>query len=149
MNYIIRPARKQDMERIIVLCQAHAEYERSDYDPDQKEEILSRFIFRQNLPLHCLVVEKAEALVGYATFMKQFSTWDAEYYVYLDCLYLEPQTRGRGIGTQIMEEVKAFARAEDCSGIQWQTPDFNEKAIRFYQKIGGVHKAKERFFLEP
>ncbi|MEO1715245.1 MAG: GNAT family N-acetyltransferase, partial [Bacteroidota bacterium] len=78
-----------------------------------------------------------------------FSTWDAEYYVYLDCLYLEPQTRGQGIGTQIMEEVKAFARAEDCSVIQWQTPDFNEKAIRFYQKIGGVSKAKERFFLEP
>lgn len=148
MKYTIRPAQEQDMEQIIVLCQAHAEYERSDYDPDQKEEILSRFIFRQNPPLHCLVVEQAEALVGYATFMKQFSTWDAAFYIYLDCLYLTEATRGQGIGTAIMEKIKSFARAERCSVIQWQTPDFNEKAIRFYQKIGGIHKAKERFFLE-
>lgn len=47
-----------------------------------------------------------------------------------------------------MEKVKEYAKAENCHMIQWQTPVFNDKAIRFYQKIGGISKPKERFFMK-
>jgi hypothetical protein len=32
--------------------------------------------------------------------------------------------------------------------LQWQTPVFNEKAIRFYHRMGATSKDKVRFFLE-
>jgi hypothetical protein len=31
--------------------------------------------------------------------------------------------------------------------VQWQTPAWNEGAIRFYDRIGAVSKEKLRFFL--
>lgn len=44
-----------------------------------------------------------------------------------------------------MEEIKAYAKFENCKIIQWQTPDFKENAIKFYNKIGAKPLSKERF----
>lgn len=143
----IRFAEKKDLPQIIELCDEHAEYERAEYEVKNKSELLSEYIFGQNPSLKCLVVAQKNSIIGYATFMKQFSTWDAGFYIYLDCLYLKANSRGLGLGSRLMEKLKEYAKAENCFIIQWQTPDFNKKAIEFYQKIGGISKSKERFYM--
>jgi len=142
----IRFAEKKDLSSIIELCKAHAFYEKSNFNENNKKEQLSNHLFESESNLKCLVVESGIEIVGYATFFKQFSTWDAGYYIYLDCLFLKEKARGNGIGQQIMEVVKKYSKAADCSIIQWQTPDFNTKAIKFYSRLGAERKAKERFF---
>lgn len=144
----IRFVQKKDLSQIIDLCKEHAEYEKADYERENKSDLLSNFLFRQNPSLKCLVVEHENVVIGYSTFMKQFSTWDADYYIYLDCLFLRETTRGKGLGGLIMEKIKEYVKTENCSIIQWQTPDFNKIAIDFYQKIGGMPKSKERFYLD-
>lgn len=144
----IRFAEKKDLPQIVELCKEHAEYEQAKYEQENKAELLSAFIFGQNPSLKCLVVEQGNSIIGYATFMKQFSTWDADFYIYLDCLFLKVNTRGQGLGTLLMEKIKEYTKAESCNVIQWQTPVFNQKAISFYQKIDGISKTKERFCLE-
>jgi len=144
----IRFANNNDLPQIIELCKEHAEYERAEYEQKNKAELLSEFIFGQNPSLKCLIVEQDNSIIGYATFMKQFSTWDADFYIYLDCLFLKENIRGQGLGSSLMEKVKEYAKNKNCKIIQWQTPDFNQKAIDFYTKIGGVSKTKERFCLE-
>lgn len=144
----IRFAQKKDLESIVSLCKAHAEYEKADFVKANKVGLLSKYLFDNSNELKCLVVDKESKLVGYATYFKQFSTWDACYYVYLDCLFLKEEVRGQGIGKRIMQNIKEFAKLEACSIIQWQTPTFNTKAINFYQKIGAESKSKERFIWE-
>ncbi|MEM1122895.1 MAG: GNAT family N-acetyltransferase [Bacteroidota bacterium] len=141
----IRFASPRDLPRIIELCQAHAAFEKASYQVAGKAALLKKYFFETPVIAYCLLVEINQQVVGYATFMKQFSTWDAHFYLYLDCLYFEPQARGLGFGKKVMEHVKTFAKAENCTEIQWQTPDFNKKAIRFYDKLGAVSKTKERF----
>lgn len=145
---IIRFAKKEDVPQILSLCKAHAEYEQAAYDSAGKLDLLSKYLFQPTEVVKCLVVEKDNRLVGYASFMKQFSTWDAEFYIYMDCLYLNTEVRGKGIGSQLMEQIKNYAQKEGCKTIQWQTPDFNKKAILFYKKIGAISKTKERFYLQ-
>ena len=82
----IRFAQKKDLPQIIDLCEEHAAYEKAEYNPKNKSELLSNSIFGQNPVLNCLVAENDNGIIGYATFMKQFSTWDANFYIYLDCL---------------------------------------------------------------
>lgn len=144
----IRFAVEKDLPEIITLCKAHADFEQSNYESKNKLEELSKFLFSKNPPLKCLVVEQEKVLIGYATFMKQFSTWDANFYIYLDCLFLKKTSRGKGLGKKIMELIKEYGKTENCNHIQWQTPSFNKKAINFYNKIGGESKNKERFFLK-
>jgi len=141
----IRPIEEKDITALIKLCKAHAEYEKADYSSTDKAEKLSKALFAPNSNLKCLVAEMDNEVVGYCTFIKQFSTWDAEYYVYLDCLFLLEKTRGKGFGKKLMQQVKEYAITENCSIIQWQTPSFNKNAINFYNKLGAHSKSKERF----
>ena len=80
--------------------------------------------------------------------MKQFSTWDAQYYVYMDCLFMQEAARGFGIGEKLVNKMKEESRKSGCDLIQWQTPEFNERAIKFYKRIGAASKSKERFYLD-
>ncbi len=141
----IRFAEKRDTKDIVKLCQEHAEFEKAEYDIENKEELLHHYLFESTNNMKCLIVEINEEIVGYSTFIKQFSTWDASFYIYLDCLYLKKQARGKGAGFELMNLVKVYAIEENCSIIQWQTPEFNESAISFYNKIGAKSIAKERF----
>ncbi|WP_436516828.1 N-acetyltransferase family protein [Ekhidna sp. To15] len=142
---LIRRAEERDIDQLLVLCELHAEYEKCEYDPAGKRGKLFRQLFEGN-DLQCIVIEYSEELLGYATFIKQFSTWDADFYLYLDCIYLKEKYRGQGMGTKLMQLVKSYAEQEGCFEIQWQTPIFNREAIRFYKRIGSVSKEKERFF---
>lgn len=143
----IRRAQANDIEQIIELCRAHAAYEQAEYKVANKAETLSESLFANPPDLYCLVVEMKATIVGYATFMRQFSTWDAGYYLYLDCLYLVEPVRGLGLGKKLMTEVQKEANRLSCIRIEWQTPSFNAQAIQFYKRLGAVSKNKERFFL--
>ncbi len=143
----IRFAEKKDVPQIVDLCEQHAASEQAEYTKKNKERLLSDAIFGESPSVRCLVVVEENTIIGYATYMKQFSTWDAHFYIYLDCLFLLKETRGKGLGTAVMEKVKECAKIENCTSIQWQTPDFNTKAIKFYKKMGGVSKTKERFHM--
>ena len=143
----IRFIKPTDLDELIALCKEHAEYEKSDFQAAGKKESLSKHLFAQAPTLYCLVVELDSKIIAYATFMKQFSTWDGEFYLYMDCLFLNEDSRGLGLGEQVMSRIKSEAVKLGCDLIQWQTPDFNDGAIRFYNRIGARSKTKERFFL--
>lgn len=145
---LIRFAKKKDLQALIHLCELHAIFEKADYDTEGKEEQLSEHIFSDNPSLFCLVVEKTDSLIGYATYMKQFSTWDANYYVYMDCLFMREDSRGFGLGEKLMDRIKEEGRKLGCTLIQWQTPEFNKRAMKFYERIGATGKSKERYFLD-
>ena len=144
---MIRAAREPDMDVILDFCAEHAAYEQADYEPAGKGERLEKALFGSDPQLHCLIAEVEGEPVGYATFLVQYSTWDAERYLYMDCLYLREAARGKGLGGEMMEALAKEGRKLGCREIQWQTPDFNAGAIRFYKRLGAVSKAKERFFL--
>ena len=147
MKYqIIKPV-KDRIENIIDLCAAHAEFEKSDYARENKAKLLYKDLWSDHPKLFCLVAESNDRYVGYITWMKQYSTWDAKEYLYMDCLYLESDFRGFGIGEALIDHMKDFGKRENIDLVQWQTPDFNIRAIKFYYRIGASSKSKERFFL--
>lgn len=148
MNYEIRNAERGDIDEIIKLCAEHAEFERADFSPLEKVEKLAKSLFSDNPPIFCLVVANENGLLGYSSFMPLFSTWDADYYVYMDCLFLRPEARNFGIGEQLLKEIANFAKLHNIRQIQWQTPDFNDRAIKFYHRIGAASKDKTRFYLD-
>lgn len=148
MDYIIRKIEEKELATLVELCQKHAEYEQASYNVTNKVELLKEVIFAQNPKLYCYVIESGVKLGGYFSFTYDFSTWDAQAFLYLDCLYLEPNFRGLKIGEQVFEKLKQIGQENNCVNIQWQTPTFNERGIKFYNKIGATGKDKRRFFID-
>ena len=140
--------KENNVDQLIPLCGLHSEYERVSFDSKGKEEKLRQFLFKENPALFCLVAMKKKKIVGYASYMIQFSTWDACNYIYMDCLYLIDSCRGFGIGQLLFDRIKEESKKLDIKEIQWQTPNFNTRAIKFYNRTGGHSKSKERYFLD-
>ncbi len=147
MNYNIKIPSKKEIHQLVSLCAAHAAFEKCEFDRKGKAERLSEDLFSTAPKLECRVVDHDGQYIGYITWMRQYSTWNAEEYLYMDCLYLDDNYRSQGIGVALIDEMKAYGKENNITIIQWQTPDFNKRAIKFYRKIGATSLNKERFFL--
>lgn len=145
---IIRFIKKTDLEDLVRLCELHAIFEKSEYNSENKKQKLNKHLFNEKPSLFCLVVQKEDKIIGYTTYMKQFSTWDAGFYIYMDCLFLTEESRGFGIGEKLIDRIKQEGQKSLCSQIQWQTPLFNKRAMKFYNRIGAKSKTKERYFVK-
>ena len=143
MEYCIRLAADKDLASILSLIKAHAQFEGHNLTFSEQHQQLTSL---ETLPATIFVVEANNTLYGYMSVIKQFSTWDMDWYLYLDCLYLNENTRGQGVGFKLMQTLKNFSNENQIKMIQWQTPINNYSAIEFYQKFNVVNKEKQRFF---
>ena len=148
-SVLIRPVAAEDLSEVLSLCALHASYEKLPFQESGQEARWRADLFAESPRFWCMVAVAGEEIIGYATCMKQYATWDASHYLYLDCLFMKETFRGQGVGERLMEEVKARARTLGCELIQWQTPAFNTRAMKFYHRLGAQSKSKERFFLNP
>jgi ribosomal protein S18 acetylase RimI-like enzyme len=143
MKYCIRVAEDKDKESLLSLMKEHALFEGHKLEYCEQHKQLTSL---EALPVTIFVVESNNELLGYMSVIKQFSTWDMDWYLYLDCLYLTEETRGKGIGLKLMQKLKCFAKENMLTEVQWQTPKDNFPAIDFYQKLKAVNKEKQRFY---
>lgn len=148
MEYTIRKCEIADLPKLAILCQKHAEYEKADYDTEGKEEGLKKILFASEPSHFCLVVATENDIVGYVTYNFMYSTWDARQIIHMDCLFLEEQARNYGIGEVLINKLKQIGKDKNCINMQWRTPQFNERAIKFYNRIGAKGKEKICFFLD-
>ncbi len=44
-----------------------------------------------------------------------------------------------------MNTTRDYAKLNNIQQLQWQTPDWNEAVIRFYNRVGATGCAKQRF----
>ena len=72
---------------------------------------------------------------------------DGERFGHLDCLYVAEAQRGAGLGRLLVKAVASSAAARGYRELQWQTPEWNLAAIRFYESLGASRRPKERFTL--
>lgn len=141
---LTRRATVTDLAILVELCAEHAVFERTQLNREGMQERLEQAIFEHPARLHCWVAECSGVTVGYATATVDFSTWDAMPFTHLDCLYLQASARGKGLGRLLLGEVIEFAKTLNCRKLQWQTPVWNQPAIRFYEREGAVAHQKCR-----
>lgn len=77
------------------------------------------------------VAQEGQEIVGFAV-LQSLSVTDAEL---SGLVVLEGQT-GRGVGSTLLERIRASARAAGIAQVVVKTEAFNERAIRFYQHHG-------------
>ena len=86
-------------------------------------------------PMHCIVAVSGEDHVGLVNFLYHRSFWDDEPRCYLQDLFVEPSSRGQGIGAALIDEVAAHARSSGASALYWLTASDNDRARRLYDHV--------------
>lgn len=144
MTSIIRRAEPRDADQLLLLVRAHADFERGEAtlalaDLEQLLGAPSR--------VELTVAEEHEVIVGYTAVTFDYSLWRARLWAHLDCLFIRPACRNRGMGKQLLEQALAQALAAGADRLEWQTPEWNKAAIRFYGREGAACQLKKRFHL--
>lgn len=143
----IRPATPADIAALLPLMAEHAAFERLDDIQHARLDMLSAALVTTPPRLYLWLAQVEDAIVGYASATLDFSTLDRATYLHMDCLFVRAGWRGSGIGRGLWHRLRDFAYTQDCLGMQWQTPDWNEDAARFYRRLGTKELAKRRYTL--
>ena len=139
----IRSAVAADVEAILGLVQALADYERepeaAEATPDQFREAL----FGPDPRVHAHVAEIREAdgtwvVVGMAVWFVTFSTWKGRHGLWLEDLFVVPEHRRLGLGRGLLATLAAICRDRGWPRFEWWVLDWNEPAHRFYESLGAV-----------
>jgi GNAT superfamily N-acetyltransferase len=91
--------------------------------------------FDEREPVHALVAEGADGLLGIAHFLYHRSTTRVNHVCYLQDLFTTPAARGQGVGRALVEAVYGKAREAGSSRVYWQTQVSNEAGRALYDRI--------------
>lgn len=129
----IRPGEKGDVPRALELVRELAEYERAPEAVTTTVEAMTKDGFGPSPAYRMWVAERSGKVVGIAICYVRYSTWKGRM-LYLEDIVVTANERGRGIGKMLFDTCRRIASEEGYNGMMWQVLDWNEPAIRFYQR---------------
>ena len=132
----IRPARREDVPSIVALIRELAVFEHLEHLCFATPEALEPHLFGARPACECLVGEQDGAVVAFALFFHNFSTFLCQPGLYLEDLYVQPAARGAGLGEQFLRRLAGIAVERGCGRFEWCVLDWNVDAQRFYARMG-------------
>ena len=134
----IRPAAPPDVGAIVTLIRELAEFERLSHLLEVTPEKLAVHLFGPKPVVEGLVAELDGAVVAYALYFTNYSTFLARPGLYLEDLYVSPAQRRLGLGRALLVRLAEEANARGYERFEWSVLDWNENAIRFYESLGAT-----------
>jgi GNAT superfamily N-acetyltransferase len=135
-NVRIVPASPQDVPTILKLIKGLADYERMSDDVVATEDGLRRWLFGDRPAAEVVLAYLDDTVVGFALFFHNFSTFLGRPGLYLEDLFVVPQSRGHGIGRTLLVHLAEIAVQRGCGRMEWTVLDWNEPALGFYERMG-------------
>lgn len=135
-DFLLRAAEPRDVSAIVGLIRELAEFEKLSHLVQVTPETLHPHLFGDKPVVEALVAEAGGAVVAFALYFTNFSTFLSRPGLYLEDLYVQPALRGSGIGKALLERLGAIAVERGYGRFEWSVLDWNDNAIRFYEKMG-------------
>jgi GNAT superfamily N-acetyltransferase len=91
--------------------------------------------FDADEPVHALVAERDDKLIGLVHFIYHRSTTLLGSICYLQDLFTAEDARGHGVGRKLINGVYASAKSAGSERVYWHTHEINFTAMKLYDKI--------------
>jgi GNAT superfamily N-acetyltransferase len=121
-SFIIRDIELNDRARWEPLWRAY-----SRPIPEEVTEMTWRRFFDGLEPVHALVAEEGEAMIGFVHYLFHRSTAQLGSVCYLQDMFTVEIARGRGVGRAMIEAVGVRAKAGGASRVYWNTGETNAR----------------------
>src|ERR1700746_2537170 len=105
MSFQIRPATEQDAPVVLEMIRGLAEYEKLSHLVIATEENIRATLFSEDPAAEVLLAYLETKCAGFAVFYRTYSTFLAEPGIYLEDLYVKPESRGKGIGYALLRRI--------------------------------------------
>ena len=136
-SFTIRPARPDEAGLVLDFIRKLAVYEKCAGDVIADEATIHNSLFVEH-SAEVVFGEEDGAVVGFALFFHNFSTFVGRKGMYLEDLFILPEKRGLGYGKALLKYVAKLAVKRNCGRMEWICLDWNESALSIYRSIGAA-----------
>jgi GNAT superfamily N-acetyltransferase len=133
-DFRVRGIERADRAQWAPLWRAYLDFYRAQWSQEVADATFAR-IFDPLEPVHALVAEHGEELIGLAHYVFQRSTWLLNSQCYLQDLYVGEAIRGRGVGRALIAAVVGAAKEAGAARVYWMTHETNTVARRLYDAV--------------
>jgi GNAT superfamily N-acetyltransferase len=138
MSFQITPITPAELPDLLRLVRGLAEYEHLEHLMVAKEDDYRDALFGAHPSIEAIIAKREGRAVGFALFFHNFSTFLGKSGIFLEDIFVEPESRGQGIGEALIRHIGKLAVERNCGRFEWTVLDWNEPAIRFYEKMGAT-----------
>ena len=138
MPTIIRPLRPEDETEWRRLWTGYLAFYQTSVPEAVYASTFARLLGDDPQDFSALVAEGDGRLLGLTHYLFHRHAWKVENVCYLQDLYVDPATRGAGLGRSLIEAVYAHAEAAGAPAVYWLTQDFNTQARQHYDRVAKV-----------
>jgi GNAT superfamily N-acetyltransferase len=143
MTVTVRPLTPADAAAIVGMHDAFMAYlgELGDPDAGVKHFTIERYLadgFGPDPVFAGHIAEDGGTPCGYLLYCKGYNV-DLAYRLFFVCdLWVQPGTRGKGIGRELVKRCAADCRTWGGEWLEWYVYRPNKMAFEFYRKLGGL-----------
>ncbi len=131
----IKAATAQDVPLILSFIKELADYEKLAHEVVATEDILKETLFGDQAHAEVIIGYLNQAPVSFALYFHNFSTFLGRPGIYLEDLFVKPETRSKGIGQKMLAYLAFLAKSRKCGRLEWLVLDWNKAAIGFYRRL--------------
>ena len=126
---------KENINEVLPLIrQYQAFYKVADISDSKNKEFFLQF--GETSPSGCqFLFRNGSKVVGFATVYFTYTSTLVAKVAVLNDLYTLPEMRGKGVGKQLVEHCREFAKASGAARLQWVTAPDNEQAQKLYDSL--------------
>lgn len=135
-EFIVKPAEIHQAPIILDFIKKLAEYEKLSHEVSATVNDLENSLFSKDSNAESVIGYLEDRPVAFAIFFHNYSTFLGKKGLYLEDLFVLPESRGMGIGKQMLKYLAKIALERDCGRFEWSVLDWNEPAIKFYESLG-------------
>jgi GNAT superfamily N-acetyltransferase len=135
MAITIRPLEEKDHVQWEALFRAYIRFYQEKVSDEVIDLTWQRMLKQEDGFLGLVGEEDDGRLVGLAHMLFHRSTWSPTVYCYLEDLFVDIDTRRRGLGRALIEATYREADKRDATRTYWTTRDENASARRLYDRL--------------
>lgn len=132
----VRKATRDDVETLLGLLDGLADYEELPRPDEGARTRIAEHGFGPQPKFEVYLAEVDGTAAGYTISFETYSTFLARPTFYLEDLFVLPEYRKLKVGYALFKNCVRQARLRECGRMEWQVLDWNDNAIKFYERLG-------------
>ncbi len=136
MPVTVRNGTADDMKNVHTLVMQLAIFEKAPEEVITDVETLQKDGYGERDNFRTLIAEdENKQVIGICLYYIAYSSWKGRI-LFLDDIVIDEPYRSQGVGTLLMNALFNICKEEHIKQMRWQVLDWNEPAIKFYEKLG-------------
>lgn len=132
----VRPAQPGDAPLIHALIVELAAYEKLADQVDARIADIDAALFGADARVFADIAEVDGVPIGMALWFYNFSTFVGRHGIWLEDLFVRPDSRGSGAGKALLARLARRCVDEGLGRLEWWVLDWNTPALGFYARLG-------------